>query len=127
MRTIERTDPLSDTGDAYRYDRFRPKLLLQDLRFSDDALAPGDSLAAYDLPTLDDGTIQIGGDREKPLLLVTGSITCPMTNSSLPVIDALHSEFGEDKYRPCPLLAKMVAAGRLGRKSGRGFFTYDEA
>jgi hypothetical protein len=95
MRTIERTDPLSDTGDAYRYDRFRPKLLLQDLRFSDNALAPGDSLAAYDLPTLDDGTIQIGGDREKPLLLVTGSITCPMTNSSLPVIDALHGEFGE--------------------------------
>jgi len=95
MRTIERTDLVPDLGDAYRYDRFKPRLLVQDLRFSRDALAPGDSLAAYHLPTLDGGSIQIGGAREKPLLLITGSVTCPMTNSSLPVIDALHEEFGE--------------------------------
>jgi 3-hydroxybutyryl-CoA dehydrogenase len=38
----------------------------------------------------------------------------------------LHDELGEDKYRPCPLLVKMVDAGRLGRKSGCGFFSYDE-
>jgi 3-hydroxybutyryl-CoA dehydrogenase len=47
-------------------------------------------------------------------------------DNCLSVMRILHSEFGEDKYRPCPLLAKMVDAGRLGRKSGRGFFTYDE-
>jgi 3-hydroxybutyryl-CoA dehydrogenase len=47
-------------------------------------------------------------------------------DNCLSVMGILHRELGEDKYRPCPLLAKMVDAGRLGRKSGRGFFTYDE-
>ena len=95
MRTIERTDPLPDTGDAYRYDRFTPKLLLRDLRFSSHALAPGDSLSAHELATLDGSPITVGGHRERPLLLVTGSITCPMTGSAMPVIDALHAEFGD--------------------------------
>ena len=43
----------------------------------------------------------------------------------LAIMEVLHRELGEDKYRPCPLLRKMVAAGRLGRKSGQGFYTYD--
>ena len=42
----------------------------------------------------------------------------------LAILEVLHSGLGEDKYRPCPLLRKMVAAGRLGRKSGRGFYDY---
>ena len=95
MRTTERTDPLPESGDAYRYDRFTPGLLFRDLRFSSDALAPGDSLPGYELATLEGGAIQIGGDRERPLLLVTGSITCPMTASAMPVIKALHAEFGD--------------------------------
>jgi 3-hydroxybutyryl-CoA dehydrogenase len=41
----------------------------------------------------------------------------------LEILEILHTEFGE-RYRPCPLLRKMVAAGRLGRKSGRGFYEY---
>ena len=42
----------------------------------------------------------------------------------LSVLDVLHQEFGDDKYRPAPLLRTMVAAGRLGKKSGRGFYDY---
>ncbi len=42
----------------------------------------------------------------------------------LHVMDGLHRELGEDKYRPAPLLRKMVRAGHLGRKSGRGFYAY---
>lgn len=41
------------------------------------------------------------------------------------ILEVLHRDLGEDRYRPCPLLRKMVDAGRLGRKTKRGFFTYD--
>jgi 3-hydroxybutyryl-CoA dehydrogenase len=44
----------------------------------------------------------------------------------LAIMEVLHQGLGEDKYRPCPLLRKMVAAGYLGRKSGRGFYDYQQ-
>jgi 3-hydroxybutyryl-CoA dehydrogenase len=40
------------------------------------------------------------------------------------IMEVLHAGFGDDRYAPCPLLVEHVAAGRLGRKSGRGFFSY---
>jgi 3-hydroxybutyryl-CoA dehydrogenase len=42
----------------------------------------------------------------------------------LAILDVLHDGFGDPKYRACPLLRRMVAAGQLGRKSGRGFYNY---
>ena len=46
-------------------------------------------------------------------------------DTCLAIADVLHEELGDDKYRPCPLLRQHVAAGWLGKKSGRGFYVYD--
>jgi len=48
-------------------------------------------------------------------------------DTCLAIANVLHTELGDDKYRPCPLLRQYVAAGWLGRKAGRGFYTYDAA
>ena len=55
-----------------------------------------------------------------PLVLadLIGLDTC------LAILERLHTSFGEDKYRPCPLLRNYVAAGYLGRKAGKGFYDY---
>ena len=45
-------------------------------------------------------------------------------DTCLAIMEVLHRELGDDKYRPCPLLRRMVASGALGRKAGRGFYDY---
>lgn len=46
-------------------------------------------------------------------------------DTCLSIMEILHEGFKDPKYRPCPLLRKYVKAGRLGRKSGKGFYRYD--
>ncbi|MGK9266182.1 3-hydroxybutyryl-CoA dehydrogenase [Bacillus inaquosorum] len=47
-------------------------------------------------------------------------------DTCLSIMEVLHSGLGDSKYRPCPLLRKYVKAGWLGKKSGRGFYQYEE-
>ncbi|MBB3110035.1 3-hydroxybutyryl-CoA dehydrogenase [Paenibacillus phyllosphaerae] len=47
-------------------------------------------------------------------------------DTCLSIMETLHQGFGDPKYRPCPLLRSYVAAGWLGRKTGRGFYVYEE-
>ncbi|MCY9660615.1 3-hydroxybutyryl-CoA dehydrogenase [Paenibacillus chondroitinus] len=47
-------------------------------------------------------------------------------DTCLSIMEILYDGFKDSKYRPCPLLRKYVKAGRLGRKSGQGFYTYQE-
>ncbi|MDE2805092.1 MAG: 3-hydroxybutyryl-CoA dehydrogenase [Gemmatimonadota bacterium] len=47
-------------------------------------------------------------------------------DTCLNILEVLHRELGDDRYRPCPLLRQYVAAGWLGRKTGRGFHRYEE-
>jgi 3-hydroxybutyryl-CoA dehydrogenase len=68
-----------------------------------------------------DSVMKLGANHPMgPLALadLVGLDTC------LSIMEILHRDLGEDKYRPCPLLRTMVAAGYLGRKVGRGFYTY---
>jgi 3-hydroxybutyryl-CoA dehydrogenase len=72
-------------------------------------------------------------DIDNAMVLGTNQPMGPLTladfvglDTLLYILRILHSELGEDKYRPCPLLVKYVEAGWFGRKSGRGFYDYNE-
>jgi thiol-disulfide isomerase/thioredoxin len=85
----------ADAGETYRFTRFRTALLIDDLTFDRDAPAPGDHLPAFDLPILGGGRFTNADLGRRPVLLVFGSRTCPVTESAGPILNTLHQEFGD--------------------------------
>jgi 3-hydroxybutyryl-CoA dehydrogenase len=70
-------------------------------------------------------------DIDKGMMLGTNQPMGPLTladfiglDTCLAIMEVLYQGFKDPKYRPCPLLVKMVEAGFLGRKSARGFYRY---
>jgi len=80
----------------YRYKRFTTALLFRDLRFRRGAAGPGDPLPDFELVTTN-GERLLNDDilRDKPVLIIFGSMTCPMTASSAPSLEDLYEEFGD--------------------------------
>ncbi len=80
----------------YRYQHFTTKLLIHDGSFHKDAKRPGEKLPEFDLPTTDGERIATEDFGDRPLLLVTGSMTCPMTASAMPALKRLYAQCGDD-------------------------------
>ena len=87
----------SHESHPYLFDHFRTSLLLKDMRFSKDSARPGDVLPDHRLTQVDGTEVslrELAGDR--PLVLVTGSLTCPITAASLPRLKDLEERFKGD-------------------------------
>lgn len=87
--------PAGHVGAAYRFETFRTGLLLDDMWFSATDPGPGDLFPAFDLPTVDGGRFQSTDLGDRPVVIVFGSRTCPMTESAMPQFTLLHREFGD--------------------------------
>jgi hypothetical protein len=80
----------------YRYQHFTTSLLIHDGAFHKAATRPGEMFPEFNLPTTDGARVTTQDYAEHPLLLVTGSITCPMTASAMPALKRLYSQCGDD-------------------------------
>lgn len=96
MNAVNIAPRSADAADEYRYKRFTTSLLFRDLRFREDAAAPGDTFPEFKLITTD-GSSLINDDvfGDKPVIFIFGSMTCPMTASAAPSVQELYEEFGD--------------------------------
>lgn len=79
----------------YAYEHVSSEILSDDMKFREGAPKPGEGLPEFDLPTTDGGQLKTSDLKGRPVLLVTGSFTCPMTASSNPLLKELHQRFGD--------------------------------
>lgn len=78
----------------YLYEHFYGDLLREDQRFRTGP-APGMRMPEVELETLGGERIHIGGRRDRPMLLTFGSVTCPMTAASVPILKRMHARYGD--------------------------------
>jgi hypothetical protein len=80
----------------YAYEHVTPDVLSEDLQFGESAPKPGDRLPEFDLTDVNGNRLRREDLTGRPVLLVTGSFTCPMTASSDPILKDLHGRFGSE-------------------------------
>jgi len=90
---------------------------------ADEAYRVGDGLSPVGAYLAIDEVMRLGMNHPMGPLALADLIGLDIC---LDILAVLSKGFQDPKYRPCPLLVKMVDAGYLGRKSGRGFYTYDD-
>lgn len=83
------------SDDAYAYDTFTTGLILGDLAFRSSDPGPGDRLPAFDIELLGGGRLTQNTLGDRPILIVFGSMTCPVTESSGSVLNDLHRRYGD--------------------------------
>ncbi|GIG39159.1 TlpA family protein disulfide reductase [Cellulomonas phragmiteti] len=112
MTPLLRTRP---APAGYRFDDLRTRDVVADMRYRASDPAPGDPVPAFDLPTLDGGRFTSTALGDRPVLLVVGSQTCPVTRSALPPLNDLHARYG-DRVRFVLVQTREAHPGELLRQ-----------
>lgn len=94
MTTALSTRRNYSSDERYQYDTFTTGLILEDLVFKAGDPKPGDAVPAFDLPVVQGGRFRSADLGLKPVLMVFGSLTCPVTESSGSVLKRLHETYG---------------------------------
>ncbi|MGD0290602.1 MAG: 3-hydroxybutyryl-CoA dehydrogenase [Candidatus Binataceae bacterium] len=136
MRLVEIIRGLATSQETYETTRELAERLGKNTMTAEDF--PGFIVNRILLPMINEGIYTlyegVGGvtDIDTAMKLGTNQPMGPLEladliglDTCLAIMEVMHRVFGDDKYRPCPLLKKYVDAGYLGRKAGRGFYTYD--
>ena len=136
MRLVEIIRGLATSQETYEATRALAERLGKNTMTAEDF--PGFIVNRILLPMINEGIYTlyegVGGviDIDTAMKLGTNQPMGPLEladliglDTCLAIMEVMHRVFGDDKYRPCPLLKKYVDAGYLGRKAGRGFYTYD--
>src|SRR5882672_10275086 len=137
MRLVEIIRGLATSQETYEATRTLAERLGKNTMTAEDF--PGFIVNRILLPMINEGIYTmyegVGGvsDIDIAMKLGTNQPMGPLEladliglDTCLAIMEVMHRTFGDDKYRPCPVLKKYVDAGYLGRKSGRGFYEYDE-
>jgi thiol-disulfide isomerase/thioredoxin len=82
-------------GHRYRFDHLTRPMVMKDMRFVSTDPAPGDHVPTFDLPTIDGGRLRSSDLGGRPVLLIFGSSTCPVTDNAAPGLNELHRRFGD--------------------------------
>ena len=136
MRLVEIIRGLATSQETYEATRSLAERLGKNTMTAEDF--PGFIVNRILLPMINEGIYTlyegVGGvtDIDTAMKLGTNQPMGPLEladliglDTCLAIMEVMHRVFGDDKYRPCPLLKKYVDAGYLGRKAGRGFYIYD--